>query len=166
MSTALVLENLYLFQTRTRNLVHDIDVDGWNGVVGLASELTKCSYFCLLAWDGWQTVRSSFYQLLFVNNQGLIISLLNNCPDIWLQGVAIILPQVQLELNPVRVEFATLSLYVGLILGASAYTVLTSLPSPPSDPIIFTHYIMVHRSTPTCPSLRSSLDSLCHTGFS
>lgn len=54
---------------------------------------------------------------------------MNERPDIWLQGVAIILPQVQLELNPVRVEFATLSLYVGLILGASAY-ILSALYSP------------------------------------
>lgn len=61
-------------------------------------------------------------------------------PDIWLQGVAIILPQVQLELNPVRVEFATLSLYVGLILGASAYIIqCTLLPSSPFNLSIAAH---------------------------
>jgi hypothetical protein len=46
--------------------------------------------------------------------------------DIWLQGVAIILPQIQKELNPVRVEFATLSLYVGLILGNNSMQVKIS----------------------------------------
>ncbi|KAE9400108.1 MFS general substrate transporter [Gymnopus androsaceus JB14] len=47
--------------------------------------------------------------------------------NIWLQGVAIILPQIELELNPVRVEFATLALYVGLILGASTWGILADL---------------------------------------
>ncbi|KAJ3877407.1 MFS general substrate transporter [Lentinula edodes] len=47
--------------------------------------------------------------------------------NIWLQGVAIILPQIQLELHPVRVEFTTLSLYVGLILGASTWGILADL---------------------------------------
>ncbi|KAF9070003.1 MFS general substrate transporter [Rhodocollybia butyracea] len=47
--------------------------------------------------------------------------------NIWLQGVAIILPQIQLELHPVRVEFATLALYVGLILGAGCWGVLADL---------------------------------------
>ncbi|KAJ3757571.1 MFS general substrate transporter [Lentinula raphanica] len=47
--------------------------------------------------------------------------------NIWLQGVAIILPQIQSELNPVRVEFTTLSLYVGLILGATTWGILADL---------------------------------------
>lgn len=47
--------------------------------------------------------------------------------DIWLQGVAVVLPQVQQELLPVRVEFATLSLYVGLILGATTWGVMADL---------------------------------------
>ncbi|PPQ71063.1 hypothetical protein CVT26_011465 [Gymnopilus dilepis] len=47
--------------------------------------------------------------------------------NLWLQGVAIVLPQVQQELNPVRVEFATLALYVGLIIGASVWGVLADL---------------------------------------
>lgn len=47
--------------------------------------------------------------------------------DIWLQGVAIILPQVQQELNPKRVEYATLALYVGLIIGATTWGVLADL---------------------------------------
>lgn len=37
------------------------------------------------------------------------------------------LPQVQQELLPVRVEFATLSLYVGLILGATVWGVMADL---------------------------------------
>ncbi|KAG6826278.1 hypothetical protein H0H92_000459 [Tricholoma furcatifolium] len=47
--------------------------------------------------------------------------------NIWLQGVAIVLGQVQQELLPSRVEFATLALYVGLILGASVWGVLADL---------------------------------------
>lgn len=48
-------------------------------------------------------------------------------PDIWLQGVAVVLPQVQQELNPVRIEFATLALYVGLILGATVWGVMADV---------------------------------------
>ncbi|KAF8344753.1 major facilitator superfamily domain-containing protein [Amanita rubescens] len=47
--------------------------------------------------------------------------------NIWLQGVAIVLPQVQQELNPVRVEFSTLALYAGLILGAYTWGILADL---------------------------------------
>ncbi|KAG6809351.1 hypothetical protein H0H92_000588 [Tricholoma furcatifolium] len=47
--------------------------------------------------------------------------------NIWLQGVAIVLGQVQQELLPSRVEFATLALYAGLILGASTWGVLADL---------------------------------------
>ncbi|KAF8071534.1 major facilitator superfamily domain-containing protein [Lyophyllum atratum] len=47
--------------------------------------------------------------------------------NIWLQGVAVVLAQVQQELLPVRVEFATLSLYVGLILGATVWGVMADL---------------------------------------
>ncbi|GAA93990.1 uncharacterized protein L969DRAFT_92928 [Mixia osmundae IAM 14324] len=45
--------------------------------------------------------------------------------NIWLQGVAIILPQITRELSPPggHVAFVTLSLYVGLILGASLWGV-------------------------------------------
>jgi MFS family permease len=38
---------------------------------------------------------------------------------LWLQGVAIILPQVGKEFNPPHETFLTLALYVGLIIGAS-----------------------------------------------
>ncbi|KAF8139344.1 major facilitator superfamily domain-containing protein [Mycena galopus ATCC 62051] len=47
--------------------------------------------------------------------------------NIWLQGVAIILPQIQNELKPTRVEFATMSLFIGLIVGASTWGVLADL---------------------------------------
>jgi len=47
--------------------------------------------------------------------------------NIWLQGVAVVLSQVQQELLPVRVEFATLALYVGLILGATVWGVVADL---------------------------------------
>lgn len=54
-------------------------------------------------------------------------SVLSYLVDIWLQGVAVVLPQVQQELLPVRVEFATLALYVGLILGATTWGVMADL---------------------------------------
>ncbi|KAE9384900.1 MFS general substrate transporter [Gymnopus androsaceus JB14] len=47
--------------------------------------------------------------------------------DIWLQGVAIILPQIGNELKPVRVEHATMALYAGLIVGAITWGVLADL---------------------------------------
>ncbi|KAF9254047.1 MFS general substrate transporter [Marasmius fiardii PR-910] len=47
--------------------------------------------------------------------------------NIWLQGVAIILPQIKNELNPSRVEFATMSLFIGLVVGASTWGVLADV---------------------------------------
>ncbi|KXN83796.1 hypothetical protein AN958_01073 [Leucoagaricus sp. SymC.cos] len=47
--------------------------------------------------------------------------------NLWLQGVAVVLPQVQQELLPSRVEFVTLALYVGLILGATMWGSLADL---------------------------------------
>ncbi|KAI5888957.1 MFS general substrate transporter [Schizophyllum commune H4-8] len=47
--------------------------------------------------------------------------------NIWLQGVAVVLVQVQQEFKPSRVEFATLALYVGLILGASVWGTLADM---------------------------------------
>ena len=47
--------------------------------------------------------------------------------DIWLQGIAVVLGQVQQELDPTRIEFATLALYVGLIIGASTWGVLADV---------------------------------------
>ncbi|KAJ3769764.1 MFS general substrate transporter [Lentinula raphanica] len=47
--------------------------------------------------------------------------------EIWLAGVATVLPQIALELKPVRVEYATMAIYVGLILGASIWGVLADL---------------------------------------
>ena len=47
--------------------------------------------------------------------------------DLWLQGLAVVLPQVQQELLPARAEFATLALYVGLVLGATTWGSLADL---------------------------------------
>ncbi|KAF9459012.1 major facilitator superfamily domain-containing protein [Collybia nuda] len=60
-------------------------------------------------------------QLFFLTGLGWMAD------NIWLQGVAVVLPQVQQELLPVRVEFATLSLYVGLIFGATVWGVMADL---------------------------------------
>ncbi|KZV77351.1 MFS general substrate transporter [Peniophora sp. CONT] len=47
--------------------------------------------------------------------------------NIWLQAVAIILPQIQVELPVSHVEYATLALYAGLILGASTWGILADV---------------------------------------
>ncbi|KZV77356.1 MFS general substrate transporter [Peniophora sp. CONT] len=47
--------------------------------------------------------------------------------NIWLQGVAIILPQIQVELPVSHVEYATLALYAGLIVGASTWGILADV---------------------------------------
>ncbi|KAH0585599.1 hypothetical protein H2248_008829 [Termitomyces sp. 'cryptogamus'] len=47
--------------------------------------------------------------------------------NIWLQGVAIVLGQVQQGLHPSRVEFATLALFAGLILGATTWGIMADL---------------------------------------
>ncbi|KAK2467276.1 hypothetical protein APHAL10511_000825 [Amanita phalloides] len=47
--------------------------------------------------------------------------------NLWFQGVAIALPQVQRELNPSRIEFTTLGLYAGLITGAMTWGILADL---------------------------------------
>ncbi|KAG5736013.1 hypothetical protein E4T56_gene18311 [Termitomyces sp. T112] len=47
--------------------------------------------------------------------------------NIWLQGIAIVLGQVQQELRPSRVEFATLAGYAGLILGATTWGIMADL---------------------------------------
>jgi hypothetical protein len=41
--------------------------------------------------------------------------------DLWLQAVAIILPEVKREFNPSHVEYTTMALYVGLIVGATTW---------------------------------------------
>ncbi|PPQ76608.1 hypothetical protein CVT26_012747 [Gymnopilus dilepis] len=46
---------------------------------------------------------------------------------LWFQGLDLVLPQVQQELDPVRIEFATLALHVGLIIGASVWGVLADI---------------------------------------
>ncbi|CAE6429807.1 unnamed protein product [Rhizoctonia solani] len=47
--------------------------------------------------------------------------------NIWLQGVAIILPSIEREMQPEHIAFATLSLYVGLIVGATTWGVLADV---------------------------------------
>ncbi|VDC07272.1 unnamed protein product [Peniophora sp. CBMAI 1063] len=47
--------------------------------------------------------------------------------NIWLQGVAIILPQIQVELPVTHVEYTTLALYAGLIVGASTWGIMADV---------------------------------------
>jgi MFS family permease len=45
----------------------------------------------------------------------------------WFQGLAVALPQVQQELNPVRVEYAVLAEFAGLIVGATTWGILADV---------------------------------------
>ncbi|VDB95858.1 unnamed protein product [Peniophora sp. CBMAI 1063] len=47
--------------------------------------------------------------------------------NIWFQAVALILPQVQVELPVSHVEYATLALYAGLIVGASTWGIMADV---------------------------------------
>ncbi|CAE6423053.1 unnamed protein product [Rhizoctonia solani] len=47
--------------------------------------------------------------------------------NIWLQGVAIILPSIEREMQPDHIAFATLSLYAGLIVGATTWGILADV---------------------------------------
>jgi len=47
--------------------------------------------------------------------------------NLWLQGVAIILPQIDREFHPQHFQFITMALYVGLIIGATTWGVLADV---------------------------------------
>ncbi|KAG9316881.1 MFS general substrate transporter [Chiua virens] len=47
--------------------------------------------------------------------------------NLWLQGLAVVLPQVEQELNPSRVEYAVLAEFAGMIVGATTWGVLADI---------------------------------------
>ncbi|KAI0089234.1 major facilitator superfamily domain-containing protein [Irpex rosettiformis] len=47
--------------------------------------------------------------------------------NLWLQGVAVLLPQINAEFNPPRVEYTTFSLFIGLICGAITWGSLSDI---------------------------------------
>ncbi|KAI0089233.1 major facilitator superfamily domain-containing protein [Irpex rosettiformis] len=47
--------------------------------------------------------------------------------NLWLQGVAVLLPQINTALNPSRVEYTTLALYAGLIAGSVTWGSLSDI---------------------------------------
>ncbi|KAI0787249.1 major facilitator superfamily domain-containing protein [Irpex lacteus] len=47
--------------------------------------------------------------------------------NLWLQGVAVLLPQINTALNPSRVEYTTLALYAGLITGSVTWGSLSDI---------------------------------------
>ncbi|KAF8556497.1 MFS general substrate transporter [Imleria badia] len=47
--------------------------------------------------------------------------------NLWLQGLAVVLPQVQQELNPKYVEYAVLAEFAGMIVGATLWGVLADI---------------------------------------
>lgn len=61
------------------------------------------------------------WQLFFITGLGWLAD------NLWLQGLAIVLPQVQQELDPVRVEYAVLAEFAGLIVGATAWGSMADL---------------------------------------
>jgi MFS family permease len=57
----------------------------------------------------------------------LSLATISHVIDIWFTALASILPQIQKEFNPIHVEYATLALYVGLIIGASTWGILADI---------------------------------------
>ncbi|KAF8442098.1 MFS general substrate transporter [Boletus edulis BED1] len=47
--------------------------------------------------------------------------------NLWLQGLAVVLPAVEQELNPSRVEYAVLAEFAGMIVGATTWGVLADI---------------------------------------
>ncbi|KAG8212865.1 MFS general substrate transporter [Butyriboletus roseoflavus] len=47
--------------------------------------------------------------------------------NLWLQGLAVVLPQVEQELNPSRIEYAVLAEFSGMIIGATTWGVLADI---------------------------------------
>ena len=47
--------------------------------------------------------------------------------DLWLQGLAVVLPEVEEELNPSRIEYAVLAEFAGMIVGATTWGVLADI---------------------------------------
>ncbi|KAF8840931.1 MFS general substrate transporter [Paxillus ammoniavirescens] len=61
------------------------------------------------------------WQLFLLTGLGWLVD------DLWLQGLAVVLPQVEQELNPTRVEYAVLAEFAGLIVGATAWGILADI---------------------------------------
>src|SRR5205814_7141060 len=59
----------------------------------------------------------------WVTNKILAFIDVQAADNLWLQGVAIILPQVGKEFNPPHPTFLTLAVYVGLIIGVAFWGV-------------------------------------------
>ncbi|KAF8512504.1 MFS general substrate transporter [Gautieria morchelliformis] len=89
--------------------------EGVDKIYELKSELVNHCLQTEIGWGRYQT------ELFIVSGFGWAAD------NIWLQGVAIILPQIALEMNPPHIAFATLALYVGLICGATTWGVLADI---------------------------------------
>jgi MFS family permease len=76
---------------------------------------------------GSQTVRSPSLQT-HIQAPGCSESRYVTCLiDLWLQGIAVLLPQINTQFNPPRVEYTTLALFVGLICGAVTWGSLSDI---------------------------------------
>ncbi|KAF8512508.1 major facilitator superfamily domain-containing protein [Gautieria morchelliformis] len=89
--------------------------EGVDKIYELKSELVNHCLQTEIGWGRYQT------ELFIVSGLGWAAD------NMWFQGVAIILPQITLEMNPPHVVFATLALYVGLICGATTWGVLADI---------------------------------------
>lgn len=126
---------------------------------GSASVASNGSSSSFPVWVGWPTVRRSHVLKVFPSSSHVVL-------DLWLQGVAIVLGQVQTEFNPNRIEFATLSLYVGLIVGALTWGILADIIGRKlSFNVRFSHHRSCALADPgilrsLCASLVSSVSHL------
>ncbi|KAF8627128.1 hypothetical protein AX15_004529 [Amanita polypyramis BW_CC] len=106
-------------KTSTTNDIDDLNEEFDNGVVSRTYEL-KCELInkCLQEEIGFGRYQQ---HLFFVSGIGWFTD--NLC----FHALVIVLPQVQQELNPSRIEFAILGLSVGLMAGAITWGVLADL---------------------------------------
>ena len=91
------------------------------GSTGLALVDIRSSSSCSQVLAGLLIVRILFHSVRIFPFYNPLRS------ELWFQGLDLVLPQVQQELDPVRIEFATLALHVGLIIGASVWGVLADI---------------------------------------
>ncbi|KAG2108793.1 hypothetical protein BD769DRAFT_1675204 [Suillus cothurnatus] len=77
--------------------------------------------FCILMFSRRIGFDHYQWQLFVITGLGWLAD------NLWLQGLAIVLPQVQQELDPVWVEYAVLAEFAGLTVGASTWGIMADL---------------------------------------
>ncbi|KAG2139417.1 hypothetical protein BD769DRAFT_1384383 [Suillus cothurnatus] len=82
--------------------------------------------------------------------------------NLWLQGLAIVLPQVQQELDPVRVEYTVLAEFAGLTVGASIWGIMADLIR---RRLSFNHAWALESAENNLPVDVSSVPQICQHGM-